>query len=140
MATWTVITITGTSPDHIGAVAGRHTAYGHNVHTAYVTARTADEAIEWTRDAFRTIGPHLITADTSTPPHADRWTVVGLASNGPCATHTVDAVLPGEHEVQGRRESMLSHRWTRVVDAATADDAEKAGYRNAADDYNATWD
>ncbi|MFG1846872.1 hypothetical protein [Micromonospora carbonacea] len=141
MATWTVLTIVDPyGPDYIAAVAGRVDAFGHDLHTARVSASTADEAIRLVREAFHVVGPDRVTADDTTPHLADRWTVVGLASNGVCATHKVMAVIVGEHEVVGRRESALSHRWTKVVDAPTADDAEKAGYQAAAEQYADTWD
>ncbi|MER7166807.1 hypothetical protein ABT336_12185 [Micromonospora sp. NPDC000207] len=137
---WTVIThLNYGGYDHIGAVSGRVGAYGHNIHAAHVSARSADDAINQVREAFHLIGPDRVTADDAVPPKADRWTVVGLADNGTCATHTVLAVIEGGHEVHGRRDSMLSHRWTRIVDAPTAEAAERAGEEAAAADYADTW-
>lgn len=141
MTTWTVVTILDPyGPDHIGAVRGRVDAYGYNVHTAVVAADTADDAINTVREAFRVVGADRINPTDQDPPHADRWTVIGLASNGACAIHNTVAVIAGEHEVHGRRDSPLSHRWTRAVDAPTATEADQAGYKAAADQYNTTWD
>lgn len=140
MATWTVITVL--SPhgnDHIGAVNGYVDVYGDDIHTANVTAATADDAINRVREAFRIVGPDRVTADTTVPYPADRWTAVGLGDTGVCASHTVTAVLVGEHEVHGHRDSLLSHRWTRVVDAPTAQAARDAGYKAAAVEYDDTW-
>ncbi|MFI1194174.1 hypothetical protein ACH4T9_13065 [Micromonospora sp. NPDC020750] len=141
MGTWTVITRLDQygHHDHIGAVPGYANAYGDSIHTTAVTADTADDAIGQAREAFRTVGPNQILANTNTPPPADQWTVVGLADNGGCASCRVTAVIEGEHEAQGHRDSMLSHRWTRVVDAPTAEEAVSAGYLAAAAVYDATW-
>lgn len=141
MPTWTVITVTDRHhPDHIGAVQGHADVAGHNVHTAVVTAGTADDAINTVREAFRVVGAHRVTANPDRTPHADQWTVVGVAGNGVCASHTVVAVIAGKHEVEGSRDSMVSHRWTQVVDAPDAQAAEEAGYKAATDVYADTWD
>ena len=141
MATWTVITVVDPDgADVLGAVNGRVDVYGHNIHTTAVGAATADDAIHTVHAAFRTVGFGKVVADSSIPYPADRWTVVGVASNGVCATANALAVIVGEHKVEGTRESMLSHRWTEMVDAPTAGAAERAGQKAADDRYNASWE
>lgn len=141
MATWTVITVLGHFHDHLGAVEGRVDVFGHNIHTTVVGAGTADEAIGQVRDAFRTVGgPERVSPDTTTPYPADRWTVVGVASNDVCATANALAVIVGEHKVEGARNTMLSHRWAEVVTAPTALEAVRDGQKAADDRYNASWE
>ena len=141
MPTYTVITVLGHFHDHLGAVEGRVDVFGHNIHTTVVGAGTADEAIGQVRDAFRTVGgPERVSPDTTTPYPADRWTVVGVASNDVCATANALAVIVGEHKVEGTRESVLSHRWTEMVNAPTADAAERAGQKAADGRYNTSWE
>ena len=141
MATWTVITVLDPDgADVLGAVNGRVDVYGRNIHTTAVGAATADDAIRTVHDAFRTVGFGRVTADSNIPYPADRWTVVGVASNGVCATANALAVIVGEHKVEGARESMLSHRWTETVDAPTAGAAERAGQKAADGRYNTSWE
>lgn len=148
MPTWTVIsTVTRTGGIHdtydgdpIAAIPGHADVYGDSVHTATVQAGTADEALNTTRAAFRVAGSITANTPTGSPTLNGRWTVVGVADSGGCASHRTVAVIAGEHTVQGRYESPLSHRWARVVDATDARTADHAGYRAADESYADTWD
>ncbi|MEU7978348.1 hypothetical protein AB0B63_07420 [Micromonospora sp. NPDC049081] len=147
MKTWTVIsTVThagGIDDTHtahpFAAIPGRADVYGHTVHAALVQADTADQAITATRDAFRIAGHITPNTSPDSPILDGRWTVIGTADNGLCASHRVLAVIAGDHEVDGRYESTMSHRWVQVVAASSAADADRAGYKAAAETYDDTW-
>lgn len=149
MTTWTVIStverlggLDDACTGHpLAAIEGRAQAAGFNIHTATVDADTADAALDTVREAFRIAGNITPNCDPMHGPTitADRWTVIGTATNGVCATHNVVAVVAGEHTVQGRYESMLSHRWERVVDAPDVHAAENAGHKAAAEVYDESW-
>ncbi|WP_433460606.1 hypothetical protein [Micromonospora sp. CA-248212] len=150
MPTWTVIStverlggLNDACTGHpFAAIEGRADVAGFGIHAATVTADTADAAFDVVREAFRIAGNIATNRDPNNGPPivVDRWTVIGTATNGVCATHDVRAVVAGEHTVHGRYESMLSHRWERVVDAPDVGAAESAGYKAAAEVYDETWD
>ncbi|MEV5211248.1 hypothetical protein AB0K35_27630 [Micromonospora sp. NPDC053740] len=149
MTTWTVISTVerlGGLDDALtghpfAAIEGRAEVAGFNIHTAVINAATTDAAFDVVREAFRIAGNIAPNCDPMhSPIVADRWTVIGTATNGVCATHNVLAVVAGEHTVHGRCESMLSHRWERVVDAPDVHAAESAGHKAAAEVYDETWD
>ncbi|MET8278377.1 hypothetical protein [Micromonospora sp. NPDC005174] len=149
MPTWTVIStverlggLDDACTGHpFAAIEGRADVAGFGIHTATVNAETPDTAFDLVREAFRIAGniaPNCGPMDS--PIAADRWTVIGTATNGVCATHDVRAVVAGEHTVHGRYESMLTHRWERVVDAPDVHAAEVAGHKAAAEVYGESWD
>lgn len=145
MPTFTVISQTsrlGLAPltaSPLCAIAGRVEVYGSGVHVAYpVRAVDADAAMETVREAVRLLGGIPEQHDVRVPA-AERWTVIGLADNGSCPSWSTVCAVAGEHEVQGRWESMLSHRWDHVVDAPDAQAAEDAGYQQAAERYQEAW-
>jgi hypothetical protein len=143
MTTWTVISTTarmGVGPltaQPFAAIQGRVDVAGRSLHVTTVDAVSADSAMAAVRDAVQIVGgiPH----QDELYAHAERWTVIGRADNGTGPSWDVVAMVADEHEVEGRYESMLSHRWVRVVDAPTASDAEDVGYRAAAVDYEDAW-
>ncbi len=147
MPTWTVIStvtpagyIDNAHTAHLLAVIpGRVTVYGHTLHTAVVSADTADQAAATVREAFRIAGNITPNTGPDSPNHGGRWTVIGTADNGLCASHRVHAMIPGEHSVEGRYESMTSHRWVHVVDAPDGGVAAWTGYKAAAETYDDTW-
>ncbi|MEV1013884.1 hypothetical protein AB0I89_24325 [Micromonospora sp. NPDC049801] len=149
MPTWTVISTVerlgglndACTGHQLAAVEGRAEVAGFNIHTATVTADTAAAAFDVVREAFRIAGNVATNRDPmESPIAADRWTVIGEADNGVCANYSTLAVVAGEHTVHGRYESMLSHRWERVVDAPDVHAAEAAGHKAAAEVYDETWD
>lgn len=147
MPTWTVISTVAPASyiddTHTGepfaVIPGRVDVYGCTLHAAVVSADTADQAVTAVREAFRVAGNITPNTGPDSTILGGRWTVIGTADNGLCASHRVLAAIPGEHEVTGRYESMTSHRWVRVVDATNAVDADRAGYKAAAELYDDTW-
>lgn len=143
MTTWTVLSYISHSGStrsgiFVAAIRGRVNAYGMDLHAATVTADTADDALAAARDAFRIVGTAAPNAHEF-PPEASRWTVIGTADSGVCASHNTIGVVAGEHTVEGVYQTELQHRWVQVVDAPDATAAELAGYKAAAEQYNETW-
>lgn len=148
MSLWTVISTTDAGPDGahtlspFAAVAGRVDVYGLGLHTATVIADDADQAVRAVGDAARITGgvprPDLNPPAVHSPD--GRWTVIGTADNGACPSWTALAVVPGEHSVDGRFESMLTHRWDVRVTADAGDAALNVGYDQVAPRYEEAWD
>jgi hypothetical protein len=145
MPTYTVISQTsrmGLAPltaSPLCAIPGRVYVAGSGLHVAYpVAAGSADEAIVNVANAIAIVGGVPEGRDEFMPGDT-RWTVIGTADNGVCSSWNVVAVVAGEHEVCGGFDSMLSHRWSAVVDAPDAEAAEQAGWAHAAKEYEESW-
>jgi hypothetical protein len=144
MPTFTVISQTsrmGIGPltaSPLCAIPGRVYVAGAGLHVATVTAGNADEAMVKVGDAIALLGGVPEGRDEFMPGDT-RWTVIGTAGNDVCPSWDVVAVVAGEHEVQGEWESMLAHRWVRVVDAPDVAEASAVGYRAAAERYDEAW-
>lgn len=145
MTTFTVISQTsrmGLAPltaNPLCAIPGRVYVGGGSLHVANVAADDADDAMAKVRDAIALVGGVPEGRDEFMPGDT-RWTVIGTADNGVCASWNVVAVVAGVHEVCGGFDSMLSHRWSAVVDAPDAEAAEQAGWAHGAKEYEESWD
>lgn len=148
MPTFTVISQTsrmGLAPltaAPLCAIPGRVYVAGSDIHVAHVDVmfeHSADAAMSKVRDAIALLGGVPEGRDEFMPGDT-RWTVIGTASKGVCASWNVVAVVAGEHEVCGGFDSMLSHRWSAVVDAPDAEAAQQAGWAHAAKEYEESWD
>lgn len=122
------------------AIPGRHEPAGQRdadraLHVTTVTAVDAEQAMRAVRDAARLIGAPLPQDDRFEGGAVGQWTAIGLVDTGLLPSWRLIAVVPGAVQVQGRWESMLSHRWATVVGAADAQEARDAAYRWAYQTY-----
>jgi hypothetical protein len=142
MPTYTVIAqadrnIDGATASPIAAIPGRVEAYGFGIYVATVDAVSADAAMDMVRGAA--CDPPLDRGDTA----AATWTAIGLVDKGLCPSWSVVAIVPGTHEVEGHFESMLSYRWSQVIDdvyATSVDAAERVAWKALAELSEGAWD
>ncbi|MEU8158152.1 hypothetical protein AB0B94_31240 [Micromonospora sp. NPDC048986] len=143
MPTYTVISQvdhypTGTTISPIAVIRGKTNAYGHSLHVATIDAANPDTAMTTATSQSYTAQPDSDWDNIC----SNQWTAIGVADNGVCPSWSVRAVVPGAHKVEGRFESMLSHRWVVDVDdptVRTVNEATKYAYRQTADLYNDAW-
>ncbi len=144
MPTFTVISRTDrigdtTSLDPFAVVAGSVEVAGTSLHLAVVDAPDPDAAMRQVRDAARTMAGVPVQDHHNPLTYDGRWTVVGFVDRGVCPSWQVAAVIPGEHDIWGDYDSMLSLRWSAVVEASDARSAESAGWKAAGELFEDSW-
>lgn len=142
MPTYTVISqvdrhMDGATASPIAAIAGDVEVFGFSLHTAHVVVENAEAAMSTMRGVV--CDAPFTRGDTA----AATWTVIGVVDKGVCPSWSVVAIVVGVHEVLGRYDHMLTHRWVRVIDdvnATSVDAADSVAWKLAAEMYDQAWD